>query len=98
MSDTTPAEVPAVEAPTEEVSDTQKKRAAYAAAEQRLREENSDRFKALVNEEAAARGVTYTFRKTEAERAEQTLNDLLAAHPELRERINPQTPQPLPPA
>lgn len=65
----------------------QKRRAAYSAAEARLREENHDRFRALVKEEADKRGVTYVFRKTEAERAAEALDKLLADHPELRERV-----------
>lgn len=81
MSDTTP-----------EVSDTQKKRAAYSAAEQRLREKYADEFKALVNEEAATRGVTYTFRKTEEERAREKYAELLAQFPDLAQ----QPPQALP--
>jgi len=75
---------------TTEVNDTQKKRAAYSAAETRLREKYADEFKALVNEEAAARGVTYTFRKTEEERAREQYTELLAKFPDLA------TPQPLP--
>ena len=79
MSDTNP-----------EVSDQQKKRAAWSAAEQRLREKYSDEFKALVNEEAATRGVTYVFRKTEEEKAREQYVKLLAQFPDLA------TPQALP--
>lgn len=78
--------------PAAEHSDVQKKRAAYSAAETRLREKYADEFKALVNEEAASRGVTYTFRKTEEERAAATLADLLAKHPNLRGQVDGQAP------
>lgn len=71
-------------------SDVQKRRAAYSAAETRLREENAARFRELVNEEAEKRGVTYVFRKTEEERAAATLADLLAKHPNLRGQIDGQ--------
>jgi hypothetical protein len=57
----------------EENSETQKRRAAYSAAETRLREAHHDEFRALVAEEAAARGVTYVFRKTDVERADALL-------------------------
>ena len=96
MSDTT-TEAPAVETPEvetpeapKEQSVSQKRRAAYSAAETRLREKYADEFKALVNEEAANRGVTYTFRKTEEERAREKYAELLAQFPDLA------TPQPLP--
>jgi hypothetical protein len=72
---------------TTEQTEVQKRRAAYSAAEQRLREAHHDEFRALVKEEADKLGVTYVFRKTEAERAEETLNKLLTDHPELRDRV-----------
>jgi Zn/Cd-binding protein ZinT len=78
MTDTTPAA---------EHSEVQKKRAAYSAAETRLREKYAAEFKEMVNEEAAARGVTYTFRKTEEERAAAQLADLLAKHPNLAAQV-----------
>lgn len=77
-------------------SDTQKRRAAYSAAEARLRENHLDEFKALVNEEAASRGVTYVFRMTDEERAAQQLRDLLAKYPGLGQQVDGATPQPLP--
>lgn len=71
--------------PTEQ-TEVQKRRAAYSAAESRLREAHLDEFKALVKEEADRLGVTYVFRKTDAERAAEQLDKLLATHPELRAR------------
>jgi hypothetical protein len=65
------------------------RREAYSAAEKRLREENKDRFNALVQEEATARGVTYQRRLTEDEKAEKQLQELLAAHPGLAAKVNP---------
>lgn len=82
------------ETPVKEPTTAQKRRAAYSAAETRLRERYPDEFKALVNEEAAARGVTYVFRLTEEERAAQQLRELLAKYPGLGEQVT--TPQPLP--
>lgn len=73
-------------------SETTLRREAYAAAEKRLREENKDRFNALVQEEAEARGVTYQRRLTEAEKAEKAMSDLLAAHPELATKFGPAAP------
>lgn len=72
---------------TTDASEVQKRRAAYSAAETRLREAHHDEFRALVKEEADRRGVTYVFRKTETERAAAQLEQLLADHPELRERV-----------
>lgn len=72
---------------TTEQTEAQKRRAAYSAAETRLREAHLDEFKTLVMEEASNRGVTYVFRKTEVERAAEQLRQLLTDHPELREQI-----------
>lgn len=72
---------------TTEQTEVQKRRAAYSAAEARLREAHHDEFRTLVKEEADKLGVTYVFRKTEAERAAETLDKLLSEHPELRERM-----------
>jgi hypothetical protein len=80
VPDEAPAETP-VEAPAK--TESALRREAYSAAERRLREENKDRFDALVQEEATARGVTYQRRLTEEEKARQKLQELLAAHPGL---------------
>lgn len=98
MSDTT-TEAPAVETPEvetpeapKEQSVSQKRRAAYSAAETRLREKYADEFRALVTEEATNRGVEYVFRLTEEEKARKQLADLIAKYPNIT------VPQPLPPA
>jgi len=66
-------------------------RAAYSAAEKRLREENRDRFNALMAEEAQARGVDWKPRPTAEEKAQAELDRLLAEHPALAERLRNQT-------
>lgn len=86
MASTKDAEVVEL-APAPEKTESALRRESYAAAEKRLREENKERFDALVQEEAAARGVTYQRRLTEDEKAEQKMRDLLAAHPELAAKI-----------
>lgn len=68
------------------------RREAYGAANTRLREENKNRFRALVQEEAAKRGVTYEFRKTAEERAREQMQALLAEHPNLAVEFSNQTP------
>lgn len=82
-STTTKGDAPAAAPKTESAL----RREAYSAAEKRLREENRDRFDALVQEEATSRGVTYQRRLTESEKAEQKMRDLLAANPALAEKI-----------
>jgi hypothetical protein len=77
---------------TTEATEVQKRRAAYSAAEARLREAHHDEFRALVKEEADARGVTYVFRKTDEERAAEQLTKLLAEHPNLRDRVVGEAP------
>jgi hypothetical protein len=76
----TKSETP-VEAPAK--TESALRRESYSAAEKRLREEYKDRFDALVQEEAAKRGVTYQRRLTADEKAEQELQRLLAEHPGL---------------
>jgi len=78
---------------TTTADETQKRRAAYSAAETRLREAHHDEFRALVKEEADKRGVTYVFRKTDEERAAEQMRRLLADHPNLIEQVTG-TPQP----
>lgn len=63
------------------------KRAAYNAAEQSLKMQYQSEFRALVQEEAAKRGVTYEFRKTAAEKAAVKLQEILSQFPELREQV-----------
>ena len=85
----TKAAAPASNAPkTEEAL----RREAYNAAETRLKEEHKDRFRALVQEEAAKRGVTYAFRKTPEERAREQMQALLAEHPNLAVEFSHQQP------
>ena len=63
------------------------RRESYSAAQSRLREEYRDRFRQLVKQEAAQRGVTYEFAPTKAERAKEQIQALLAEHPELRDQL-----------
>ena len=60
------------------------KREAYTAAEATLREKYNEEFKDLVRAEAAKRGVEYTFRKTEEEKAQEQLAALYEKFPHLR--------------
>lgn len=83
---------PEIKAAPEPKTESALRREAYSAAEKRLREENKDRFDALVQEEAGKRGVTYQRRLTEEEKAEQSLTALLAAHPGLVAKVTG-TPQ-----
>lgn len=75
-----------------EPSKTEEKlrREAYSAAQTRLREEQKPRFRELVLEEAAKRGVTYEFRKSEEEKAREQIQALLAKHPELASEVQQQ--------
>lgn len=71
-----------------ETDDKALRREAYSKATSRLREENRDKFNALVQEEMSARGIEWKPRPTEVEKAEAQMRDLLAAHPELAEKFN----------
>lgn len=79
------------EAKTPEVETTVDKagaqRRAYGAATATLREKHREEFNTLMKAECAALGVEWSPRPTEAEKAKQALDALLAAHPELREQV-----------
>lgn len=62
-------------------------RQAYGAATARLRDAYRAEFNKLYAEEAAARNVEWKPRPTEEEKAEAQLAALLAAHPNLREKV-----------
>lgn len=62
------------------------RRQSYNAAETRLKDEYKSRFRWLVQDEAAKRGVTYEFRKTEEEKAREQYEELLAKFPGLRDQ------------
>lgn len=68
---------------TTEKTEAELRRAAYNAAESRLREKYRDEFIGLVKEEATARGVVYEPRKTAVEKAEEKMQALLAEFPDL---------------
>lgn len=87
--DLTPLEDVAPE-PVPEKSETTLRREAYSEAEGRLKAEFPERFRALVVEAATARGVTYNFRKTEEEKAEEQLRQIIAAHPNLAATLQQQ--------
>ena len=74
-------------ATTTEATDAEKRRQAYNAAERKLREKYRGEFIELVKAEALKLGVVYEPRKTESEKAEAKLAELLAAHPELRDKV-----------
>lgn len=76
------AEPETTEAPVEK-TEQDLKRESYTAAEARLKAAHLDEFKDLVREEATKRGVTYTFRKTEEEKAREQYEALLAKFPGL---------------
>lgn len=78
--------LPEAEAAEPEVSEADRKKLraeAYAAGVARLREENRDRFKELVKEEASKRGIEYVFQKTPEEKAAEEMKALLEKFPQL---------------
>jgi hypothetical protein len=62
--------------------------AAYTAASKTLRENHRDEFNQLYAKEAKARGYDWKPRLSEAEKAEQQMRELLAKHPELKDKIS----------
>lgn len=68
-------------------SEADLRREAYNEATKALREKHQDEFRALVTQAAADRGVTYEFRKTPQERAEEQARELLNQFPELRQSL-----------
>lgn len=72
------------------------RRAAYTEANTRLREAHRDDFEKFYEEECKKVGVTYKRRLTDAEKAQQKIDQLLAEHPELRERYETQPALPEP--
>lgn len=74
------------EAPAPQVDNSKALSEARTAAIGRLREAHREEFNALMVEEAEKRGVKWTPRLTEEEKAEKALRELLAAHPELAEK------------
>lgn len=63
------------------------KRAAYAAAESRLRKAHPEEFEQYREEECAARGVAYTRRLSAKERAAIQMAALLEQYPTLADEI-----------
>lgn len=68
-------------------TDDQKKRDARRAAERALREAHAEEFRALLEAEHEARGVEYRPRLSEEEKAEQTVKDLLAQFPQIKDNL-----------
>lgn len=66
--------------------------AAYGAASNRLRQAHQDEFNGYYAEEAKKVGVVWKPRLSPSERAEQQLKELLAQHPELRSKIDEESP------
>jgi hypothetical protein len=69
-------------------------RAAYGAATQRLRRNHREEFHALYAKEAKDRGLEWSPRLNEEERALKELRALVAAHPFLMDRLGDFTPEP----
>jgi hypothetical protein len=72
---------PAVE--SEEV----KLQRARSAAVSRLRDENRERYNALLTEEAEKRGITWKPKPTKKEKAAEQMRRLLEEYPELAEAV-----------
>jgi hypothetical protein len=70
-------------APTEETL----RRQAYSAATTRFRNENRPAFDKILAEEMKERGINWTPKPTEQERALRQVEDIFAAHPEIREQL-----------
>lgn len=65
----------------------EKRRAAYSTATTRLREENRDKFDALMLEECHKRGVEWEPRPNDESRALSAVQELLAKYPHLKPRV-----------
>lgn len=79
--------------PAESAKDT-KLRAAYTAANSRLRKEQQDRFNVLYAEEAKARGVKWSPKLTPEQKDRAAFEALVRDHPEW---VNGQPPSDQPP-
>jgi hypothetical protein len=77
----------AVQRTDEQKAEDKAKADAYNTADKRLRDAHRDELNGYIAEEFQRRNLTWKKRLTEAERAEKTLSDLLAAHPELKEKF-----------
>lgn len=66
-----------------------KRRQSIAAAQAALQEVHPVEYRALVNNEAVARGIEIKFRLSPQEKAQRQLDDLLREHPELANRVAP---------
>lgn len=63
------------------------KRDAHSKATTRLREEYRQRLNEITKEEMTKRGIDWSPRPTEEEKAAKQVAELLAAHPNLREQF-----------
>jgi hypothetical protein len=70
-------------APTEETL----RRQAYSAATTRFRNENRPAFDKILAEEMKKRGIDWSPKPTETERARAQVEEIFAAHPEIREEL-----------
>lgn len=70
-------------APTEE----NLRRQAYSAATTRFRNENRPAFDKILAEEMRERGIDWSPKPTEAERARAQVLDIFAAHPEIKDEL-----------
>jgi len=60
---------------------------ARSASLSRLREENRDRYNAILVEEASKRGITWKPKPSKKEQAKAKIEALLAENPELRDEL-----------
>ena len=68
-------------------TDESRMQQARSAAVSRLREENRDRYNAILQEEAAARGLTWKPKPSSKEKARAKIEALLAENPDLRDEL-----------
>ena len=60
---------------------------AYSAAQKELREAHKDEFNGYYQQQCAARGIEWTPRKSKAEQALDTIQDLLTEYPGIAEAL-----------
>lgn len=80
--------------PTPEERESAAKREAHSRATTRLRNEYRTRLNEITKEEMKARGIDWSPKPTEEEKAAAQVAELLAAHPSLRDQFA--SPQPVP--
>lgn len=74
-------------ATTKEPSDAQARRAAYTAATARVREAHRDEFNRYQQEELATRGIEWSPRLTDEEKALASMQETLRKYPNLASQV-----------